>query len=84
MTGFVAYRGCIVVVTICTHDAGPRPLLGAPGRSLRQPSAIQDATSAPIASLLQDGHAEPAYAERKVLDRRDAMRGRSRAQSSAC
>jgi hypothetical protein len=50
MTGFGAYRGCIVVVTICTHDAGPRPLLGAPGRNLRQPSATQDATSAPIPS----------------------------------
>jgi len=34
--------------------------------------------------LLQDGRDEPAYAKRKVLDRRDAMRGRSRAQSSAC
>src|SRR5450759_1551029 len=29
---------------------GRAPLLGVPGRSLRQPSAIQDATSAPIAS----------------------------------
>ena len=46
-------------------------------------TATQDATSAPIASLLQDGHAEPARAERRVLDRRDAVRGRSRARSSA-
>jgi len=47
-------------------------------------TATQDATSAPIASLLQDGHDEPAHAERQGLDRRDAVRGRSRAQSSAC
>src|SRR5450759_3905626 len=49
-TGLVFHLRCIVVVTICTHGAGPRPLLGAPGRSLCQPSATQDATSAPIAS----------------------------------
>jgi hypothetical protein len=32
--------------------------------------------------LLQDGHDKPAHAERQVLERRNAVRGRSRAQSS--
>jgi hypothetical protein len=36
-------------------------------RGARQPSATQDATSAPIAELRQGGHDEPAHAERRVL-----------------
>ena len=58
---------------------GGAPLLGAPS-ALRYPRRDIGAHR----ELPQDGHDEPANAERQVLDRRDAMRGRSRAQSSAC
>src|SRR5674476_1356397 len=69
-------RGRATDRTICSWEWGPRPLLGAP---VSPPLPRRDIGA--HRELLQDGHDEPAYAERKVLDRRDAMRGRSRAQS---
>ena len=67
MTRLVAYRGCIVGATICTHDAGPRPLLGAPGRSLRQPSATKTRHRRPSRACCRTATTSPLLQSARYL-----------------